>query len=116
MSFHLRQINKLPKPRENIKKFSNYNNKFDRINTKLTNKTKSQMDISTSTLNSNNMINSKNNFIEKILDKNNQLKLNNLFNQYLHEYISIDKLVKTVIKYIKSTKSTISSKFRFDFK
>ncbi|CAF1234772.1 unnamed protein product [Rotaria sp. Silwood1] len=97
MSFHLRQINKLPKPKDDINKFNLKSiKKSDRLYPRIINKkTKSQIDLSSTY--ENNLINSKINFFQFIIDKNDQIKIKYLINQYQQEQIHIDQLIKPIL-------------------
>lgn len=73
MSFHLRQINKLPKPKDFIKKSP----KFDIPSP------------------SNRLINcKKTNFVDLIINQDDKIKLKNSIKEYLEENVHIDKLIK----------------------
>jgi cupin superfamily acireductone dioxygenase involved in methionine salvage len=88
MSFHLRQINKLPKPKDFVKQIIT---KSPRIIEE-----KSQIDILPS---SNRLINSKKtNFIDLIIDQNDKIKIKNLLRQYLEENLHIDQLIKYLLQ------------------
>lgn len=88
MTFHLRQINKLPKPKDFVKQIIT---KSPRIIEE-----KSQNDILSS---SNRLINSKKtNFIDLIIDQNEKIKIKNLLRQYLEENLHIDQLIKYLLQ------------------
>lgn len=97
MSFHLRQINKLPKPKQDIKYNENLKTikKLDEKFPKLINKTKfDNIDL----LNSSKLSNSKSNLFKLIIDKNDQIHLKSYLNQYLQEKIHIYILIETLFK------------------
>jgi len=78
MSFHLRQINKLPKPKDLIKET----------------KEKSSID----NLSSKRLINSKTNLIDLIIDQNEKIKIKNYLREYLEQIIHIDQLIKYLLQ------------------
>ncbi|CAF0964568.1 unnamed protein product [Rotaria magnacalcarata] len=94
MSFHLRQINKLPKPKDEIKKINNKSIRTSpRVFPKIISKHKSLSDVSSSSL-----INSKTNFFQQIIDTEDQLKVKHFLSQYLQEKIHIDQLMKPLLQ------------------
>ncbi|CAF4652969.1 unnamed protein product, partial [Rotaria sp. Silwood2] len=96
MSFHLRQINKLPKPKNDIKNLNLKSIKTSpRLYPRIINKTKSQFDLPSTY--ENNIINSKINFFQLIIDKDDQIKIKYLINQYQLDQIHIDQLIKTLL-------------------
>ncbi|CAF1685408.1 unnamed protein product, partial [Adineta ricciae] len=74
MIFHLRQINKLPKPKEDIQ-------------------LKSPIPIRT-----NRIINSKKNFIEQILNENDQILMKKNLKDYLEEKLQLDEFIKVLLE------------------
>ncbi|CAF0960435.1 unnamed protein product [Adineta ricciae] len=74
MIFHLRQINKLPKPKEEIQ-------------------LKSQIPMRT-----NRIINSKKNFIDQILNENDQILMKKNLKDYLEEKLYLDEFVKSLLE------------------
>ncbi|CAF3302745.1 unnamed protein product [Rotaria socialis] len=97
MSFHLRQINKLPKPKDEIKRINNKSIRTSpRVFPKIISKNKSLSDVSSSS--SSSLINSKTNFFQQIIDTEDQLKVKHLLSQYLQEKIHIDQLIKPLLQ------------------
>ncbi|CAF1094360.1 unnamed protein product [Rotaria sordida] len=97
MSFHLRQINKLPKPKDNIQKINSISTRTSpRIFQKKLDKNKSQYNVSSSL--SNYLINSKTNFFQLIIDKDDQFKIKHLIYQYEQNQIHIDQLIKPLLE------------------
>jgi len=87
MTFHLRQINKLPKPKDFVKQIITKSPKINQ-----------EMNILSSS--SNRLINSKKktNFIDLIIDQNEKIKIKNLLKQYLEENFHIDQLIKYLLQ------------------
>jgi len=105
MSFHLRQINKLPKPKDFVKQIIT---KSPRIIEE-----KSQNDILSS---SNRLINSKKtNFIDLIIDQNEKIKIKNLLRQYLEENLHIDQLIKYLLQILNKQYQQNRVNFNFGF-
>jgi hypothetical protein len=85
MSFHLRQLNKLPKPKNfiqpNIPKPPKLINKLNRS------------------------------FLNYIIDQNDQIKLKNLIKEYLEEKIFIDQLIQFLLQILNKQ----NQQFRVNF-
>jgi hypothetical protein len=77
MIFYLRQINKLPKPKDEIKPIS-INRSTPRIISQI-NKPKK-------------------NFVEQIVDLDDQMKMKNYLREYLEEIIHIDLFIQTLLQ------------------
>jgi C-terminal processing protease CtpA/Prc len=91
MSFHLRQINKLPKPKNLIKQI----NKKSLTTPSTINYQKPEKDVQLST---NRLRNSKKTYLHFIFDENDQIKMKNSLREYLEETISIDQLIKYLLQ------------------
>jgi hypothetical protein len=92
MSFHLRQINKLPKPKDQ--------NRISipqspRISPQILNKSKLNSNDIPPT--SNRLINSKTNFLDQIVDPNDKMLVKNNLKEYLEEKVIIDELIKPLL-------------------
>jgi len=91
MSFHLRQINKLPKPKNLIKQI----NKKSLTTPSTINYQKPEKDLQ---LSPNRLRNSKKTYLHFIFDENDQMKMKNSLREYLEETISIDQLIKYLLQ------------------
>jgi hypothetical protein len=78
MSFHIRQINKLPKPKDFVKQTIN---KSPRIDIPSPNR----------------LINSRK-FVDLIIDENDKIKMKNFLREYLEENLNIDQLIKYLLQ------------------
>jgi hypothetical protein len=92
MSFHLRQINKLPLPKDQNRISIS---KSLRSSPQILNKSKSDLiDIPPT---SNRLINSKRNFLDEIIDPNDKMLIKTNLKEYLEEKILIDELIKPLL-------------------
>ncbi|CAF0881838.1 unnamed protein product [Adineta steineri] len=82
MTFHLRQINKLPQPKDQ--------NKLIKLNSQF--KTKIPSESNDIPSKPTRLISPKNNFLEQILDENKKNLFKNILKEYLEEKIHIDQL------------------------
>ena len=102
MSFHLRQMNKLPRPKEFHQEI---NPKPERLI--------KQIELERKNSSLNRPINSKSHFTDFILDSNDKIKLKNALKEYLEEKIFIDQLAANLLQI--SNKQNQQFRVKFDF-
>ena len=107
IDFHLRKMNKLPERKKNFNEiYSKFRQQIKQNENENNNKRQCNDDCSTFLLS--------NNFFEKFIDENDQIKLKNFLHQYLNEKIHIDQLIEVLLQILNKQNQQFRVKFQKD--